>query len=112
MQLSPWFCESFAARFGFLKPALVFDLFQMATTTAHKVFETPELLSLISSYNTLNGCAQLICTSKSAFYAAVPFVWSYVEDVRDLLVLFPQVAFHDNRSEVVCGLCSFSFLAN
>ncbi|KAG9096528.1 hypothetical protein FS749_008283 [Ceratobasidium sp. UAMH 11750] len=57
-----------------------------------KVFETPELLSLVCENSQLKTCATLLHVNGSGFRAAVPFVWSSVNQVSDLLGLIPGVA--------------------
>lgn len=66
----------------------------MSTTTpARKVFETPELLTLICGYITdSRKLYPVLRTSRLGFYAAVRFVWKDI-DVVNLLALLPGVKF-------------------
>ncbi|KAG9098107.1 hypothetical protein FS749_004691, partial [Ceratobasidium sp. UAMH 11750] len=59
-------------------------------SSAHsKVFETPELLSLVCKYSELGTCVTLLRVNGSSFRAAVPFVWNNVNHVSHLLKLIP-----------------------
>lgn len=87
----------------------------MSTTTiapSRKVFETPELLSLVCGYATERGCLSLLLTSKSGFLAAAPFVWEEVDGLIKLLKLLPgtKISTCNNIQEIVrfnvlCYLC-------
>ncbi|KAF8601768.1 hypothetical protein BDV93DRAFT_524524 [Ceratobasidium sp. AG-I] len=66
----------------------------MPTTTAQarrKVFETPELLSLICSFSSRWARLKIFRTNKSGFIAAVPFLWEQVNGVVHLLKLLPNI---------------------
>ncbi|KAF8593007.1 hypothetical protein BDV93DRAFT_516897, partial [Ceratobasidium sp. AG-I] len=66
----------------------------MSTTAAQarrKVFETPELLSLICSFSSRWARLKIYRTNKSGFLAAVPFLWEQVNGVVHLLKLLPNI---------------------
>ncbi|KAF8593008.1 hypothetical protein BDV93DRAFT_612378 [Ceratobasidium sp. AG-I] len=66
----------------------------MSTTAAQasrKVFETPELLSLICSSLSQRALHIFIRANKSGFLAAVPFLWEKVKGVVQLLKLLPMI---------------------
>ncbi|KAG9124495.1 hypothetical protein FRC07_011427 [Ceratobasidium sp. 392] len=60
------------------------------STTARKVFNTPELLDLICSHCTKSSCAGILCASKVGFPTAASFLWSDVDDMMNLFALFPS----------------------
>ncbi|KAG8698066.1 hypothetical protein FRC08_006162 [Ceratobasidium sp. 394] len=72
-------------------------------TTARKVFGTPELLSLICDHSTRASCTRILRVDKAGFFTAVPFVWRDVQDVINLLALFPSVilSFSASRTQTV-----------
>jgi hypothetical protein len=73
----------------------------MATiTAASKVYEIPELLSIICSHATTSARISTLSASKSGFRAAVPFVWANVIGVIHLLKLIPQVKFLEGNCVV------------
>jgi hypothetical protein len=73
----------------------------MATTTvANKVYEIPELLSIICGYATSNACLSILCASKSGFRAATPIVWASVVGIVNILKLIPKVIILEGSSVV------------
>ncbi|KAG9092423.1 hypothetical protein FRC06_000105, partial [Ceratobasidium sp. 370] len=79
-------------------------------STASKVFKTPELLSIVCAHNTRETSAQVLRTSKAGFLTAAPLVWNHVDDITDLLRLFPSLSFSRTNNEVysVVSVKSFS----
>ncbi|KAG9092424.1 hypothetical protein FRC06_000106 [Ceratobasidium sp. 370] len=75
-------------------------------TTARKVFDTPELLSLICDHSTRTSRTRILRANKAGFLTAVPFVWNDVQDVTNLLALFPTAVFgfNTNRTQTVSFL--------
>lgn len=58
-------------------------------SSARKIVEIPELLSIICSFSSRSQCARLSCVSRRFFTAATPMVWEKVKGVHYLIALIP-----------------------
>lgn len=78
----------------------------MAAPARRKVFETPELLSLICSYANRRINLRIMRTNKAGYLSAVPFVWKKVDGIVHLLKLLPRIQIDDDEYSKVQRIVS------
>lgn len=73
---------------------------------SRQVFEIPELLGLVCSYASHHTCHSILCTKKSGFLTATPFVWREIDRVGILLKLLPGIRVINKKSKNIIEVVS------